>query len=213
MRRKKEKIRRKYAKKEQAMAIAQAITSGALAIMRIWAGSVSKNPLIDTIIKTGLTVAQAATNAIQIATIKSQQFAKGRYLVQGADDGQVYQSGYVGKPKTGIYKNASLGLFSEKEPEMVVDGPTTRKLVFDYPVIYNAIRTISAGGVPQFAEGRYPSRSVDYESSTNIPDNSIIEKEIQSLYPLLERLTGLLERGIKADVSWYGNNGIQEKNE
>ena len=60
-------------KKDQALAIADAIISGGLAIMSIWAGTVTKNPVIDKIIKGILTAAQIGMTAMQLATIKAQK--------------------------------------------------------------------------------------------------------------------------------------------
>ncbi len=202
---KKEQIRKKYAKKEKALAIARAITDGALAIMSIWSGTITKNPLVDSIIKGVLTAAQVAMNAVQIATIRSQQFAAGRYPVIGADDGHTYSAEYAGTPNTGIYSQPSLGLFSEKEPEMVVDGRTTRRLVFDYPHIYNSIMTIARGGTPQFAQGRYP-----------VPDGAALpmawmgaDPEIKALLRANMAMMDTLNKK-QLKINWYGKGGISD---
>ena len=202
---KKEQIRKKYAKKEKALAIARAITDGALAIMSIWSGTISGNPLVDSIIKGVLTAAQVAMNAVQIATIRAQQFATGRYPVIGADDGHTYSAEYAGTPRTGIYSQPSLGLFSEKEPEMVVDGRTTRRLVFDYPHIYNSIMTIARGGTPQFAQGRYP-----------VPDGAALpmaglgaDPEIKALLRANMAMMDTLNKK-QLSLNWYGKGGISE---
>lgn len=202
---KKEQIRKKYAKKEKALAIARAITDGALAIMSIWSGTISGNPLVDSIIKGVLTAAQVAMNAVQIATIRAQQFATGRYPVIGADDGHTYSAEYAGTPRTGIYSQPSLGLFSEKEPEMVVDGRTTRRLVFDYPHIYNSIMTIARGGTPQFAQGRYP-----------VPDGAALpmagmgaDPEIKALLRANMAMMDTLNKK-QLKINWYGKGGISE---
>lgn len=202
---KKEQIRKKYAKKEKALAIARAITDGALAIMSIWSGTISGNPLVDSIIKGVLTAAQVAMNAVQIATIRAQQFATGRYPVIGADDGHTYSAEYAGTPRTGIYSQPSLGLFSEKEPEMVVDGRTTRRLVFDYPHIYNSILTIARGGTPQFAQGRYP-----------VPDGAALpmaglgaDPEIKALLRANMAMMDTLNKK-QLNINWYGKGGISD---
>ncbi len=59
----------------------------------------------------------------------------------------------MGPVKTGYYKNPTLGLFSEKEPEIVIDGPTTRNIMANFPEILGAI---NAARVGQFAGGKYP---------------------------------------------------------
>lgn len=68
------------------LAIAQANMAGAQAILSIWAGQISGNPLIDTAIKAVLTATTAVTTAKQIMNIKNQkkpkapQFARGGFL-------------------------------------------------------------------------------------------------------------------------------------
>lgn len=204
---KKEEIRKKYAKKEQAMAIAQAVTSGALAIMRIWAGNISGNPLVDSVIKAALTAVQVAQNAVQIATIRSQQFAKGRYPVVGEDDGVTYEAEYIGVPTTGIRERPTLGLFSEKSPELVVDGNTTRKLVFNYPEIYRGILDISQGRTPQFAEGRYPAVP-NYNLTDNSVDDGFLQKMSQVMTANLEMMKELSRKELS--LKWYGKDGLDE---
>jgi hypothetical protein len=71
----------------------------------------------------------------------------------GADDKQIYQASLLGKVRTGIYNKPTLGLFSEKEPEIVIDGPTTRNIKANFPQILSAIQ---AARVPQYAAGQYP---------------------------------------------------------
>lgn len=162
-------IQKKYAKKEQDIAVAQALISGAMSIMRIWEAKATGNAIADTIIKGVLTAAMVATTATQIAAIKAQQFAKGSYPVVGADDGRTYNAEYVGTPKTGVYKKPSLGLFAEK-PEMVIDYPTLRNIQFNNPALIDAIMAhrkeapsnsspVGGGGqgVPQYAEGNWPA--------------------------------------------------------
>jgi TP901 family phage tail tape measure protein len=162
-------IQKKYAKKEQSIATAQAAISGALAIMRIWEAKALADPVTDAIIKGILTAAMVVTTGTQIAAIKAQQFAKGRYPVVGADDGKTYDAEFVGRPETGIYKKPSLGLFAEK-PEMVIDYPTLRNIQMNSPALIEAIlaqrgrgrksevgsRKTEERGVRQFADGSYP---------------------------------------------------------
>jgi hypothetical protein len=52
-----------------------------------------------------------------------------------------------------------MALFNEVpgQPEMVVDGLTTRKLHLNYPEIIRAIYTVRDGRTPQYAEGKYPA--------------------------------------------------------
>ncbi len=149
---KKEAIERKYAKRQKTIATAQALIEGALEIARINSNAGVNADLTQTlrVILTGLAVARTAGT---IAVIQSQQFASGRYPVMGVDDKQIYQASLLGKVRTGIYNKPTLGLFSEKEPEIVIDGPTTRNIKANFPQILSAIQ---AARVPQYAGGLYP---------------------------------------------------------
>jgi len=150
---KKEAIEKKYANRQKTMATAQALIEGALEIARINSNAGVNADLTQTlrVILTGLAVARTAGT---IAVIQSQQFAKGKYPVMGASDKQTYQASLLGKVRTGIYNKPTLGLFSEKEPEIVIDGPTTRNIKANFPQILEAIQLAR---VPQFATGLYPN--------------------------------------------------------
>jgi hypothetical protein len=89
----KDEIKRKYAKKNQQIASAQARIDGALAIMGIWAGTITSNPVLDAILKGILTAAVIIETESQVSLIKSQGFAKGG-LTHGA---QTYIAGEKGQ--------------------------------------------------------------------------------------------------------------------
>ena len=73
-------------------------------------------------------------------------YAEGDYPVLG-NDGQIYNARYQKELKTGVYGGgAHFGIFSEKKPEMIVDGDTTQKLILNYPHIYDSILTIARHG-------------------------------------------------------------------
>lgn len=147
-----EKIEKKYAKRQAIISAGQAAINGALAITKILKETPDPSGIF-----TAIRIAMAtATTLAQIAAIKSQQFEKGRYPVRGKDDNKLYSASFVGSPKTGVYDKPALGIFSERKPEAVIDGDTTGKLLWKYPHIWNGITTLAAGGVPQFANGRYP---------------------------------------------------------
>ena len=78
---KKEEINKKYAKKEQTIAIAQAIINGALGITKIWAVTG-----VDPILAAIETAILAAETIAQIAVISSQKFDIGGYTPPGAWD-------------------------------------------------------------------------------------------------------------------------------
>lgn len=147
---KREEIERKYRQKQKGWAIAQTLIEGTLEIARINSNAGVNADLSQTLrtVLTGLAIARTAG---QIAVITAQQFAKGRYPVIGADDNRIYQATLLPSIKTGIYSRPTLGLFSEREPEMVIDGPTTRNIRANFPEILSAIQAVR---VPQFATGK-----------------------------------------------------------
>jgi TP901 family phage tail tape measure protein len=148
---KREEIERKYNEKKKKWAIAQAIIEGVLEVARIWSNVGSTGIGIPVaIVQTGLAVARTAG---EVAVLSSQQFQRGKYPVMGADDKRIYQASLLGKVKTGLYNTPTLGLFSEKEPEIVIDGPTTRRIRANFPEILNAIQSVR---VNQHASGLYP---------------------------------------------------------
>ncbi len=86
------------------------------------------------------------------------EFAAGKYDVYG-QSGNSYNTAWAGRPATGMYGDKpQLGIFNEVpgQPEMVIDGLTTRKLRVNFPEIFNAIYAVRDGRVPQFATGKYP---------------------------------------------------------
>lgn len=65
------------------------------------------------------------------------------YRVDGAD-GHTYNAQYEGTiKKTGIRKGTHFGIFSEKKPEMVIDGDTTALMHKQYPELEEQIRLLS----------------------------------------------------------------------
>lgn len=84
------------------------------------------------------------------------QYYKGKYEVIGEDDGKLYSADYVGRPKTGIYSKPTLGLFSEREPELIINGRHLKNIQMNYPEI---IRAIEFTRVPQYASGQYPGHA------------------------------------------------------
>jgi len=64
---------------------AEAKMAGAMAIMRIWSGQITGNPIIDTIIKSGLMIAQLSRTSKQIQAIDAVEFKgeRGGILADG----------------------------------------------------------------------------------------------------------------------------------
>lgn len=145
-------------------------------------------------------------------------YASGDYPVLG-NDGNVYNATYQKELKTGVYGGgAHFGIFSEKKPEMIVDGDTTQKLLFNYPHIYDAILTIANHGrlrtaaMPTFAEGNYPTMPAAASPSSSgvqVPAaaDPRMEQTLAGVSAALEALTARLDAGISATVDPYGKKG------
>jgi hypothetical protein len=136
---------------EQSIATAVAIANGiklALSTAKThWAEAVAAAAIV-----VGEVVAlMAAASEYQVAVPQS---AKGKYPVRGQDDGQLYNASFAGPVQTGYYSQPTLGLFSEKGPEIVVDAPTVRNIQMNQPEIIDAIYAMR---VPQHAAGMYPA--------------------------------------------------------
>lgn len=165
----------------------------------------------------GLVRAAVLTGLIEAAAAGLEgvvdQFDKGRYPVRGATDGRLYSAGYVGKPRTGIYDKPSLGLFSERQPEGVIDGNTMQSLTWNYPHIWRGITTLASGGIPQFADGRYPAST----SSSTAPVAERIDAQTDpTLLAVLQQNVALLqhlkENGVNTPPVQINAREIVKKN-
>jgi TP901 family phage tail tape measure protein len=145
-------IEKKYAKRQQDIAIAQTIIEGVMEVARVNSNA-GVNADLTQSLRAFLTAAAIIRTGANVALIKSQQFAGGKYPVVGKDDGRTYQAAFMGGIRTGYYSKPTLGLFAEREPEIVIDGPTTRNIKANFPQILSAIQ---AARVPQYAGGLYP---------------------------------------------------------
>ena len=156
-------------------------------------------------------------------------YAEGNYPVLG-NDGKVYDAKYEGSNiKTGIYKGgAHFGIFSEKQPEMIVDGKTTQKLVLNYPYIYDAITTIAKHGrlktaMPTFASGDYPAGMKQLTAAVPVTDTAQSEAAIareertnaimEQTTSMLAKLSRQIDSGIAAHLDGLETYKQQKKNE
>lgn len=117
-----------------------AVISAALsALMGLAMGKLNKSKQ-DVAAATGVSSSKGRVAAGMLT------YAEGDYPVLG-NDGQIYNARYQKELKTGVYGGgAHFGIFSEKKPEMIVDGDTTQKLILNYPHIYDSILTIARHG-------------------------------------------------------------------
>lgn len=143
-------------------------------------------------------------------------YAEGDYPVLG-NDGQVYNARYQKELKTGVYGGgAHFGIFSEKKPEMIVDGDTTQKLILNYPGIYESILTIARHGqlkqaaMPTFASGSYPSAPQTVPASidgSGLESNAQMMETLSNVAIAVAALTERLNHPINATVDPYGRQG------
>lgn len=145
-------------------------------------------------------------------------YAKGDYPVLG-NDGQIYNARYQKELKTGVYGGgAHFGIFSEKKPEMIVDGDTTQKLILNYPHIYDSILTIARHGqlksaaMPTFASGSYPSMPAQASQAAQQAGGSgmsaaEMSQVLTGVTDAVNALTQRLNQPISATVDPYGRKG------
>lgn len=206
---KKEEIEEKYAERQRRVSAFQATVEGLVEIARINSNAGVNADLTQTL-RILLTTAAVVRTGMTVGAILSEQYAQGKYPVVGSDDGRTYNATWVGKPRTGLYSTPSVALFNENpsRPELVVDGATTQKLIFDYPEVYNAIRSVATGGIPQFAEGKYPEQAPgSVVATTADPElKAIMIAQTEAI----SRLNNRLDVGIPA---WITYSEIQKKNQ
>lgn len=148
-------------------------------------------------------------------------YAEGDYPVLG-NDGHIYNARYQKELKTGVYRGgAHFGIFSEKKPEMIVDGDTTQKLVLNYPHIYESILTIARNGslkaaMPTFASGSYPAMSATVQDTAGAQtdasaQNAQMQETLSGLQTAVAALTQRLNRPINATMDAYSANKTLNK--
>lgn len=195
-----------------------AVISAALsALLGTVMGGLSKS-------KSEVAAATGATTGKRMAT-GMLTYAEGDYPVLG-NDGQMYNATYQKELKTGVYSGgAHFGIFSEKKPEMIVDGDTTRKLIVDYPHIYDAITTIAQHGrlknaMPTFASGDYPAginniAGIEANAENEEASMSIYMQQMQDTLTqsneVNKQLLTAIRKGIVANINPYTNYEAQKK--
>ena len=148
-------------------------------------------------------------------------YAEGDYPVLG-NDGHIYNARYQKELKTGVYRGgAHFGIFSEKKPEMIVDGDTTQKLVLNYPHIYESILTIARNGslkaaMPTFASGSYPAMPAPVQGTEGAQtdasaQNAQMQETLSGLQTAVAALTQRLNRPINATMDAYSANKTLNK--
>lgn len=156
----------------------------------------------------GIATAAVLTGILEVAFSAMEakmQFASGRYPVVGPMDGKTYDAQMVGVPKTGIYSQPSLGLFSESMPEMVIDGPTTRNLQVNYPGVIDSIMAAR-----QFAAGDY-TPAANPQQSNQIQQAQEVQQQNTALMEAIQRLNSNIEKGISARFGYDTTRDIRDR--
>lgn len=174
------------------------------------AAGIAKHAAISALMYAGIAAVEGGVrNGIENRREAATQHASGKYPVMGAGDGRMYDTTFAGRPKTGFYSGPQLGIFNEDpgNPEMVVDGKTTRQLMINYPAVYRGIRQLAAGGSPQFAEGKYPTPATPSAPPPQ-PSTPTTDPELKGL---LSKLSKQLDSPIEANFNTFGDRSLDKE--
>lgn len=175
------KEQEKAARRRKAIAISEAVISGALGIMRIWAAPQVIPSPAGEIIKAVNTAALATTTALQVATISQQKFAEGGFTGDGTS-----------RDETG-YKVA--GVVHEGEwvaPKWMVDNPSFK----------GVISSLEASRQRGYAIGGPVSTDVLDGINASLNPNSDI---IRQMKVYTDAAIKLSNRPVIADVKEFSN--------
>lgn len=169
--------------------------------------------LIDNLFPGAATEAESATTPTKRKlTTGMLTYANGKYPVLG-NDGVVYDAEYAGAGMaTGVYKGAHVGIFSERQPEAVIDGKTTQRLVVDYPWLWNSILTLSKSGhlgYRTFADGNMGSVA-GMQPVAQQAQMEAMQQTLAATAAAVAALTERLKQPIGAEVNYFGKGGIQQ---
>lgn len=150
-------------------------------------------------------------------------YAEGNYPVLG-NDGNVYNAKYEGRGmKTGVYGGgAHFGIFSEKQPEAIIDGKTTKRLMLNYPEIWQSIVTLSRvgrieRGMRTFATGNINELNTGVGEQTDNAMQSVQWAQMQATLVALQQtqvmLIQRLNNPVPPNINMYGDGGMYKKME
>lgn len=192
---KKKNITKHYAGVELGIKIAQTLANMAMGIADVWA-KYATNPVLAAIFS-GLLVGNA-TAQIGLASAqreKIQGYEKGYYVQD--QNGRPFNATMGGAPSTQMVSKPTVFLAGEQGqnfPEMIIDGPTFKRLQINYP---DAITAINRSRTPGFATGSYPAQATT--TTAQIP---------AELMAVISDLNSTLKKGINASLGW---NEIKDK--
>ena len=186
--------------RDKKMMKAQAIMSGAMAIMTIWAGNITGNPLADAIIKSILTAAQVAMTGIQVASINAQ--APPTAELGGVMDDSFFQTGGMVNGKShanGGEKFAVGGRVVELEGgEAVINKKSTAM----FKPMLSQMNV--AGGGRKFADGGMVMATDMMETQSLAMSNAVNEREDQKVFLVESDVTStqLVVKNIEAQATF-----------
>lgn len=167
---KKAEIEYNQAKRQRAIAISNAITGTAVAVINalstqpVWLG-IAMGALVGVM------------GGLQLATIMktplpAKGYESGLYgdYVKREQDGKIFKSRYAGKTRSGLVSDTSHFLVAENGPEMVIDNKAWRQM--NPEVKDSLIRELN--GIKGFEKGLYNQETKRYEvpAASTIPTQS-----------------------------------------
>lgn len=157
-------------------------------------------------------VSDGSTSPKRKLTTDMLTYANGKYPVLG-NDGVVYDAQYAGaNMKTDVYRKPHFGIFAEKQPEMVIDGKTTQRLVLNYPEVYNGILQLSRTG--RMGMRTYNDGNVsEFAAATSAQQQAQMEEMRLTMAATAAAVAALTERlkyPIDAKVDYFGKGGTRE---
>lgn len=189
---KQKKVRKKYADASFVAMLAEMVAKQAMGVVDIWSKWGEFPP-----VAIGLTAGLLAATLPQIAIANSErqrvkQLAKGNlWQVLGREDGKLYNAEYHRTINTGLYNRPGLALFNEdpSNPELIVDGKTTRKLRMQYPGVVRTIQYVSqhAAGYYDAVAGTLPAN----ENNNNNQQIALMAKTIEVMQAVENKLDNL----------------------
>lgn len=196
-----------------------------LAIAALMAGlMMAANAVINSLFPS----AETANTSSKKLTTGMLTYATGnvdRFDVIG-DDGQSYNVKPTSKLRTGRYNTPHMAIFAEKEPEMIISGPTTRKLMLQYPEIIQAIQTVDKGErIKTYATGNVSAFNQGQQGAgagtSPVDIAAIVAAAVGAVMPEIrdvisqntatnQILYDRINKGIPTYLNPYGRNGAIE---
>lgn len=172
------------------MAIAQATMNAGQAILSIWAGTISGNPLVDTAIKGVLTASTAVKTAKQIKEIKSAKKPKPPKFEQG---GLMSVGGSRHSAGGTLFSGSDGTAFEAEKGELI--GVMNRNAARHFMAFNNTFQAGSTAAPNYFANGGIVSREMAHQQ-LNIDELAMkIAQANASLPPPVVAVEEIITRG------------------